>query len=68
MPKFVLEDSRIFTDWRSNCQINMDIQKKYGITDSNQYRQFLHDNSDKLINDNNVFTSENPNCPVCNNL
>ena len=65
MPKFV-SDSRLFTDWRPNCQMNIAIQEKYRITDTKQYKKFLQEKSDLIIKDNNDHVFDNSNCPVCN--
>lgn len=43
-----MSDGREFTDYNAACLLNEMIQKKYKITNSHQYRQFLQQNSDDV--------------------
>lgn len=48
MPKYVMSDGREFTDYNAACLLNEMIQRKYNITNSHQYRQFLQQNADDV--------------------
>lgn len=48
MPKYVMSDGREFTDYNAACLLNDMIQRKYNITNSHQYRQFLQQNSEQV--------------------
>lgn len=67
MPKFVMSDGRVFTDYNPNCELNAQIQKKYNVLNSHQYRAFLQANLDKVKNDIYGCHQENDCklCPVC---
>ena len=47
--KYTMSDGRVFTDYRVSCQINQDLQKKYGTTDIHAYRHFLQQNAEKVL-------------------
>lgn len=42
-------DGRIFTDYNSNCVINKQIMKDNKITSQYEYRKFLQENAEKLM-------------------
>jgi hypothetical protein len=42
-------DGRIFTDYNSNCVINNQIMKDNKITSQYEYRKFLQENAEKLM-------------------
>lgn len=67
MPKFVMSDARVFTDYNPNCELNNIIQKNYNVTNSNEYRNFLQNNAEQLIKDfsKNASLPECSLCPVC---
>ena len=67
MPKFVMSDARVFTDYNPNCELNNYIQKKYNITNAHEYRAFLQKNAEKIIEDNaKCFEQKDCKlCPVC---
>ena len=69
--KYITGDNNI-TNYLPNCQLNMDIQKKYNITDSNDYRIFLQHNGDQVKNflkDTTIDTDATKvACPVCNTV
>jgi hypothetical protein len=64
MPKFVMSDARVFTDYNPNCELNNSIQNKYQIKNSHQYRNFLQKNADKIMMDN-VKNAQQPDCKLC---
>ena len=45
MPKFVMSDARVFTDYNPNCELNNALQKKYNVKNSHEYRAFLQKNA-----------------------
>lgn len=62
-----MSDGREFTDYNTACLLNEMIQKKFNITNSHQYRQFLQTNSEdvkKALADCNTQRSCKT-CPVC---
>ena len=64
MPRFVMSDARIFTDYNPNSDLNNIIQKKYNIKDANEYRSFLQKNAVKIMGDSAQYDME-PNCKFC---
>jgi hypothetical protein len=64
MPRFVMSDARIFTDYNPNSDLNNIIQKKYNIKDANEYRSFLQKNAVKIMQDSAQYDME-PNCKFC---
>ena len=66
MPKFVMSDARVFTDYNPNCDLNNTIQKKYKV-DPVDYRGFLQANAEKLMKESLKNSDEKPciSCPVC---
>ena len=48
MPLFKMSDGRTFTNWTGSCQIEEFIMNKNNITDSNDYRYFLQNNSEAI--------------------
>ena len=66
--KFVMADSRVFTDFQPNCQLNYNLQEKYSLMDTHDYRYFLQQNSEKVKKDLMVDASgveACKSCPVC---
>lgn len=67
MPKFVMSDGREFTDYSPACDLNNQLQSKYNLKNSYEYRQFLQKNAEMLIKENttsvNSYTFNM--CPVC---
>lgn len=64
MPKFVMSDARAFTDYNPNCELNNALQKKYKISNSHQYRAFLQNNAEKVMQDL-AGCHEQPDCKIC---
>ena len=68
MPKYAMSDSRAFTNFLPNCELNNSIQKRYNINNAQEYRNFLQKNADKLRMDLlNCETSDLDFkiCPIC---
>jgi hypothetical protein len=50
-------DARIFTEYKSNCIVNKKIMKDHKITSQYEYRKFLQENAEKLMeSDRNSLT------------
>jgi hypothetical protein len=63
--KFVMSDSRAFTDYNSNCTTNKMLQEKYAPNSSeHDYRLYLQRNAEKIMQDLAPST-HNKLCPVC---
>ena len=69
MVKFVSADGRAFTDYRPNCQINVNLMNRYGIMNSYENRQFLQHNALALMQRDRIFAKKRNtlecNCPLC---
>lgn len=67
MPKYVMSDGRVFTDYNPSCSFNKMLQEKYKLKDSHEYRAFLQKNANTLIKEFNKYDLEAPcrTCPVC---
>ncbi len=65
--KFAMNDSRPFTDYRSNCLIVNELQKKSGKETAFDFRKYLQKNSDKIINDSRMCNYKTV-CPKCGKL
>lgn len=65
--KFAMNDSRPFTDYRSNCIIIGELEKKSGAQTAYDLRQYLQKNAEKVM-----YQSRNCNykkvCPVCKKM
>jgi hypothetical protein len=65
MPRYVMSDGRGFTDYQPSCTLNKQIQDKYSLTaNTHQYRYFLQQNAEKLIQDF-AASSNAPSCTLC---
>jgi hypothetical protein len=67
MPKFVMSDGRMFTDYSPSCELNKNIQQKYNIQNSHEYKKFLQNNAENLITGMSkcVEGEDSKVCPVC---
>jgi hypothetical protein len=67
MPKFVMSDGRAFTNFQPSCTLNKDLQAKYKIPDSHDYRYFLQKNADQVRSDFAAAAAQGEcvMCPVC---
>lgn len=50
----MMSDGRNFSNWNTGASINEDIRKKSNITSNWEYRKFLTQNADKIMNNNFV--------------
>jgi hypothetical protein len=65
MPKYAMSDSRAFTNFLPNCELNNSIQKKYNISNAQEYRNFLQKNASQLMTDLFKCDSSEPDCKFC---
>lgn len=62
----VMNDGRTFTDYRQNCQMNEMIMKKNRKHVSGDYRRFLINNGEKLIDVNRKISEHTNSNEKCN--
>lgn len=60
-----MDDGRHFTDYRPTCDVNTYIAINNNVKNSNDYRMFLMDNAEKLININRLYTTQINSCGPC---
>lgn len=65
MPKYTMSDSRAFTNFLPNCELNNSIQKKYNIANPQEYRYFLQQNAEKLREELFKCDSSQKDCKFC---
>lgn len=65
MPKYAMSDSRAFTNFLPNCELNNSIQKKYNISNAQEYRNFLQKNASQLMTDLFKCDSSEQDCKFC---
>jgi hypothetical protein len=65
MPKYAMSDSRAFTNFLPNCELNNSIQKKYNINNAQEYRIFLQKNATNLMSDMIKCESTEEDCKFC---
>ncbi len=67
MPKYVMSDGRFTTSYQPACEFNQNIQKKYNVGSSHEYRYFLQQNAEKLIKELHVQAPDCDArvCPEC---
>ena len=63
--KYTMSDGRIFTSYLPNCELNLNLQKTYGINDLHKYRYHLQQNAEKIMEDTRINTNNCKLCPVC---
>lgn len=56
--KFAMNDGRAFTDYRSNCILNEQLQKKSNTESSQDFRKYLQKNSTSMIKNNFIAPYE----------
>ena len=44
-----MSDGRCFTSVIPNCQLNENLKKRFEVKSNNEYRRFLQDNADEII-------------------
>ena len=60
-----MDDGRHFTDYRGNCFVNNIIRNNNDIMNSFQYRSFLTNNADELMNLNREYACQKNCCGPC---
>ena len=65
MPKYAMSDSRAFTNYFRNFELNNSIQKNYNISSAQEYRYFLQKNADKLRSELFKCDSKEEDCKFC---
>ncbi len=65
--KFAMNDSRPFTDYRSNCLLMNDLEKKAGTNNSYDFRKYLQKNAASIIHDSRKCNYKTI-CPVCKKM
>lgn len=65
--KFAMQDGgrSAGTDFRPDCVMNQELQRKYGLTNGNDYRHYLQNNAEKIMEDMRNKGSITKLCPVC---
>lgn len=48
----LMNDGKLYTDWESACNNNNKLKKSIGINDNYEYRQWLINNANNVINQN----------------
>ena len=61
-----MADGRQFTDYRPNGYVNNLVRMSNDIVSSYDYRQFLINNANELMNINREYTQEKSGCHPCN--
>lgn len=62
-----MSDGRCFTSFISSCQLNENIKLKTKTVSNNEYRHFLQENAEQIMNDfKNICNNESKNeCMAC---
>ena len=63
-----MSDGRIFTNYGPNCKLNNSIIKKNNLKDTYEYRQYLINNGEALIEANRTTNAAQNGCKSCVNL
>tara|TARA_Y100000816_G_C25926587_1_gene483159 strand:+ start:586 stop:825 length:240 start_codon:yes stop_codon:yes gene_type:complete len=61
MTKPGMSDGRVFTTFIPNCKYNDMIKEKYKKMNNNEYRIFLQENAEKVMNDMKTMSMQNLN-------
>lgn len=67
MPKFIMSDQRVFTDYHSSCDLNRMLQEKFKVQNSHEYRYFLQKNAEQIMKEftDSASKQECKLCPIC---
>ena len=60
MPRPGMSDGRVFTNYLPNCQMNKQMESKQGLTNNNDYKDYIQKNADAVMA---MFTSKVPEKP-----
>jgi hypothetical protein len=63
--KYTMSDGRAFTSYISVCQLNQDLQKKYGTNGIHEYRHYLQTHAEKVMADTTINMQKCTSCPIC---
>lgn len=64
--KYTMSDSRVFTSFLPNCELNTILQTKYKTSDIHAFRYYLQHNAQQVMNDTRIGVSGcTKTCPVC---
>ena len=55
-----MSDGRVFTNYLPNCQMNKEMEGKQGLTNNNDYKEYIQKNADAVMT---MFTSSAPEKP-----
>jgi len=61
----LMSDGRLVTDYRPSCELHSSIRFHNRLYDSNQYRQFMIQNAEKMMAMNNKFYTDLRGCKSC---
>ena len=61
----LMSDGRTFTDYRPSNYVNDLMRTTNGVYDSYSYRQFLINNAEGIISENNKYNLNKNGCPQC---
>lgn len=59
----LMSDGRHGTDYRPSCDTHQLIQRQNGITSSHDFRYFLQNNAEQLMDINSRYFESNKSCP-----
>ena len=61
----LMSDGRAFTDYRPNCFMNNSVRSKNDINNSFQYRMYLTNNAEKIMDINRTYACQKNCCGPC---
>lgn len=61
----IMQDGRHVTDYRPSCEVHSSIRYHNNLTDSNQYRQFMMNNAEKIMDMERSHWSKVRSCNSC---
>lgn len=62
----LMADGRHGTDYRPSCDTHQLIQRQNSIVSAHDFRYFLQNNADKLMEINSTYFQNSKSCPPCN--
>jgi hypothetical protein len=64
--KYTDSSGRIFTSYLPNCELNKNLEAKYGSKDMHAFRYYLQQNAEQVMKDLQVEKADCKFCTVCN--
>ena len=61
MPRPGMSDGRVFTNYSSNCELNMNVQNSTSSTNNVEYKKYIQENAQVIMD---KFTSSTPAKPT----